>query len=214
MSDSEGTPAHDGEEPEERRRFAWWWLGLILLLLIGVCSLCSDGADEDAGEPAAAPTTATTTLATAPATQPPAATEPPATEPPATLPPGEEWQLEGVWEVTVKVSETSGACVGEENEPAYASEVVVTQVGENTYEVTGLGSPGTEPWEGRVADGRFVFNGQRAEDDGVTTASFTMERSGEGLIGVEDWSWDSEGLGTCPTGRSEVVATYLGPLGS
>ncbi len=205
MSESPTEPV--GDEDRRRRTALWWWLLLLVLLLLLLFSFCRDDSpgqpDSAAATPAptiAAPTTVrATTAGTAGSTA----------APPQQPDLGDG--LEGTWDIEVTVTETSGVCAGEENEPAYVHTVTITRTGDTTFEVTGMGNPG-EAWAGSLAGDQLVFQGERDEDGGVTRALFTMTAHGDGtLTGTEKWSWESTSDGSCPDGVSVAEAVFVGP---
>ena len=128
-----------------------------------------------------------------------------------TLPP--ETAVAGTWVFTVSVTGVSGSvCQGEIGD-VYEREVTISAPGEGLL-IAGLddlNDPDDPEWKGTFEDGKLVFEGTRAEDDGVTTARFEMALSADGstLEGEESWTWDwtSQGdTGTCVDGTSTVTA--------
>ena len=72
--------------------------------------------------------------------------------------------------------------------------------------------PEDPEWTGSFKEGKLVFVGTRAEDDGLTTATFEMALSEDAMqmVGDESWSWDwtsRADVGTCTEGKSTVTAT-------
>ena len=159
---------------------------------------CGPFPDPDPGSlalPAGPATTTTTTTVPATTTVPPTTT---------TLAP----TLAGRWLIVVDVTEADRPCASEVAEPPYERTITVTVDGD-TAEVVGLGD-GDEPWKGTASGDRLVFAGDRAEDDGTTTASFELDydaATGE-LAGIEVWGWSGQGL-SCPNGRSVVTASRI-----
>lgn len=65
---------------------------------------------------------------------------------------------------------------------------------------------------GTFSGDSLKFGGTRAEDDGLTTATFEMNLSEDGTLldGFGAWTWDWTGqgeTGTCTEGASAVTAT-------
>jgi hypothetical protein len=201
----------DEEEKKRRRVLLWFWLAAAILLLILLFVVCSGGGDDE--PQAAAPTTTTTPATTrapavAPAitpapTQPPppaASTRPPApttTEPAATTTEPGPIDVGGVWTFIIDVTETGGACAGEENEPVDPDTVTIQQVGA-VLTVTGLNGE-DPPWGGEIVDHQVTFAGERDEDGGRTIARFilTVDDDATQLTGIEEWTWSGPG-GSCP----------------
>ena len=219
MTEEHLQPEEIEEEPEEERRRRWilWLLLLLLLLLIGVCGVVflGDGEDE---------TAAGTTTTTQPAASTVAETQPPApttstTQPPTTtsttLPPSAA--IVGVWVFTVNVTDVNGSvCQGEIGD-VYERDVTIAAEGDQLVVVglDDLNDPDDPAWTGSFEDGTLVFEGTRAEDDGLTTARFEMTLSADGTSfeGEETWTWDwtSRGeTGTCTEGKSTVTAVKKG----
>lgn len=115
----------------------------------------------------------------------------------------------------VDVTVATGACAGEEEETRDEIEpdlVTIVQEGDSIT-VVGLGYPkDSQVWQGEIDGDRVTFGGVREEDQGVTTASFTMviDFTAGTMSGVEAWTWEGPG-GSCPENESEVTATLLGP---
>ncbi len=116
----------------------------------------------------------------------------------------------------VQVTDVTGSvCQGEVGEK-YHREVTISGP-EDAVVVIGLDDlddPEDPAWNGTFTDGKLVFKGTRAEDDGLTTATFEMALSDDGLTleGDEAWTWDWTGqgqTGTCTEGKSTVVATRV-----
>ena len=204
------------EERDDKRRRRWllWLLLLLLLILIGVCGVVVLSGDD--GEVATETTDqVTSTVGVAPTdamtTQPRPTTELTTT---TTLPP--ETAITGTWIFTVSVTGVSGSvCQGEIGD-VYEREVTISAPGEGLL-IAGLDDlddPGDPEWVGTFEDGQLVFEGTRAEDDGLTTARFemTLAEDGNSLEGEETWTWDwtSRGeTGTCTEGTSTVTATRV-----
>ena len=103
------------------------------------------------------------------------------------------------------MTETRGACAGEEDEPVEADTVTIAQDGDLLV-VTGLN--GTDPpWTGQITGNEVTFAGERDEDGGRTTALFvlTVDDAGSVFGGIEEWSWKGPG-GSCPDSLSDVTA--------
>ena len=210
----------EGDEDKRRRFLIWIILGVLLLILILLLSLCR-GSDDDpvAVAPTAATTaapsaeapTATTIGAAAPAATTTTVAAPTATTPPDTTTTTRAPTIDGVWTMNVDVTVATGACGGEEDEDFTPDIVTIRQDGD-TFTLLGLGFPPQEQlWQGRVDGNLVTFGGERTEDDGTTTASFTMEVDFENLTmtGKEDWTWEGPG-GTCPNSESAVTAFRTG----
>ena len=211
----DGVGAQEDEERRRRRRaIAWWWwlvgglavaaIAVLLLLALGGGNGDDDGtAGGDSVAATATPifsgadaTTAVTTAVSGEA---------------ASAAAGER-DIEGVWEFIVDVTETNGACAGEENEDPGIDNVTIRRVGDNSYTVTGLGTTAEDEWTGRWDGDDFIFNGEREEDGGITVARFVIGFDDSGaLTGAEDWTW-SGSEGTCPDGKSTVEAFFYAPL--
>ena len=73
-------------------------------------------------------------------------------------------------------------------------------------------APSTQQWEGRIDGNVIPFGGIREEDDGTTSAAFTLEVDFEimSMTGKEEWAWEGPG-GTCPDSQSIVTATRREP---
>lgn len=211
------------EEERKKRLFLWLWFAVGLLLLVLLFVVCAgDGEDE----PVALTTTTTTTTTAAPAAAPTPATAPTtasvapiatpapttATPPPAPTPTEPTTTTEagpidvsGEWTFMIDVTETRGACAGEENEPVGQETVTISQDGD-ILTVTGLN--GTDPpWQGQIVDNTVTFQGERDEDGGRTVAFFalTVDDDGTRLTGIEEWTWSGPG-GNCPDSLSTVTA--------
>lgn len=174
-------------------------LGLALGLL-----LCGDDSSE-AAAPTAPVTTPTTdaTTSSEPAETSAGSASDPTTTTLTTEVPGLD--LTGSWMFTITVTNEEGVCDDELGEP-YDSDVIVEQTG-TALSLVGLGDEG-EAWIGAIDGARVVFSGDRGEDGGVTTASFSLEVDplGTTLVGTEEWVWEGPS-GTCPNGLSHVAAT-------
>lgn len=118
---------------------------------------------------------------------------------------GDGSDFEGFWTLTVDVTETSGVCVGEEDEPPSIRETLITQDGaEITATAIWTDESGSVSLTGTRTGNQITFGGSYAEDGGTTSAFYTL-RIGEGTLnGSEVWSWSGPGLG-CPTGLSTVT---------
>ena len=213
MADEAAHVAEDQEEEKKRRRLIIWILfGAAVLILVLLLVLCSS---DD--EPIAAPTTTTTTTTTtaAPTTTAaaPTTTAPPTTTttaPPETTTTTAVLMVDGVWSFTVDVTVATRGCRGEENEKPYHRTVTIITDGEK-FTAVGLGNPRDEQvWEGEIEDNVIMFGGSRREDDGVTTALFTMtiDEQFETMTGIEEWTWKGPG-GPCDDSLSEVTAARL-----
>ena len=201
------------QEEDRRRRWILWLLLLLLLLLLGVCFVVvSSGDGEDSASDStetAAPTTDPPPETAAPTTQPPATTSTSTTT--TTLPP--EAAVIGTWVFEVHVTGVDGSvCQGEIGD-IYEREVTISGTGDSMVVVglDNLNDPDDPPWVGTFEDGQLTVEGSRAEDDGVTNATFIMMLSEDGtsLEGEEAWTWDwtSQGqTGTCVNGTSTVTA--------
>ena len=205
----------EGDDRRRRRLIIVILIVLAVVLLLLLLSICANGEDEAAPETtttssstvAAAPTTTTTAAPTTTTT-----TSPPTTTTAAvtttTVPP----TIEGVWSVTVDVTLATRVCRGEEKEKPYHRVVTITLDGDR-FTAVGLGNPRDEQvWEGMIEGDVITFGGSRREDDGVTTAMFTMTVDPQRMtmIGREDWTWKGPG-GSCPGSESEVTAARLSP---
>ena len=211
------------DDERRRRRLLWVWFGLALVILMLLFVVCTSGNDisEPAALPAATTTTATaiglpaptspaperdsvTTGAPTPVTTrapPPVATEAP---PPPTTEAG-PIDVSGVWTFVIDVTETRGACAGEEDEPVDPDTVTIEQDGD-VLTVTGLNG-NDPPWSGQITGNQVTFAGERDEDDGRTTALFvlTVDDAGTVFGGIEEWTWSGPG-GSCPDSLSDVTA--------
>ncbi len=201
----EGPPE---EEDEERRRalLLWWFFAAIVLIIVIVFVVISGG-DDDAG-PAGGNTSAVPTTEAAPTTTTAAPAASTTTIATTTT---EKPTIDGVWTMTVDVSVATGACRGEEEEEAVPDTVTVRQDGDS-FTILGLGFPEDEQlWHGEVDGTAVTFSGERVEDDGTTTASFTLEVDFENqtMSGVEHWTWEGPG-GSCPDSESVVTAVRVG----
>jgi len=217
MTSDGGVSAPEPEEEKKRRRrpIAWWWWavggGALIAAILVVVMLTGDDAD-DAGDPnerVQAPTPgATTTSGGSTATEAPTASDSGGT---SSNGDADAPDIEGVWEFIVNVTETSGVCAGEEDEPAGIDNVTIRRLDDGTYSVSGLGTTPASAWTGRWDGDQFVFNGEREEDGGTTVAEFFITFNDGMLRGTEDWSW-SDADGDCPTGKSDVEAFFYAPL--
>lgn len=126
--------------------------------------------------------------------------------------------LNGAWSVTVDVTQANGVCEGEENDavvPFAVDMLVVDPNGDGTYDVSVTGDFGDVGGGGTISGtvngvpevgDEIVLSGDIAEDGGITSSTYTLTvASATRLTGFEDWSWTGTG-GTCPDGRSTVVA--------
>ncbi len=119
----------------------------------------------------------------------------------------------GTWVFTVNVTAVNGSVCQEEIGQTYHREVQITGT-HGALVVTGfdnLDDPSDPAWSGSFSNGRLVFSGARAEDDGVTNATFTMDLADDEstLEGSESWTWDWTSQGetdTCVDGQSVVSA--------
>jgi hypothetical protein len=118
---------------------------------------------------------------------------------------GDGSDFEGFWTLTVDVTETSGVCVGEEDDPPSVREALITQEGAAiTATAIWTDESGSVSLTGTRTGDQITFGGSYAEDGGTTSALYTL-RIGEGTLnGTEVWSWTGTG-GTCPTGLSTVT---------
>jgi len=207
MANFSETPEPNPEERKRRRGLAWWWFALAALAVGAIAFVLLSGGGDDDGQPADASSADSTAAATSAASVSEATSEPIATSDAGVSP-----TIEGIWEFIVNVTDASGACEGEEAEEPSVDNVSIRRRDDGGYAVTGLGSTPDDEWQGGWDGDRFVFHGERDEDDGVTVAEFTMAFDETGaLVGVEEWTW-SDNDGDCPDGRSEVEAYYDGPL--
>ena len=113
--------------------------------------------------------------------------------------------VSGVWTFVIDVTETRGACAGEEDEPVDPDTVTIEQDGD-VLTVTGLNG-NDPPWSGQITGNQVTFAGERDEDDGRTTALFvlTVDDAGTVFGGIEEWTWSGPG-GSCPDSLSDVTA--------
>lgn len=153
---------------------------------------------------APASTTSPTATATATAIPSPEPTETPsatATAPPTEIPS----VLSGAWTLTVKVTKTSGVCVGEENDPAFEETIEIVQTG-GAVVVTGGSDAIKEPWTGTFDGTTLIIVGERKSGSGITKLTYTLDYNPiiDTLLGAESWSW-SGGSGTCPNGLSSIT---------
>jgi len=206
MVDQIPSDVPEEEDKKKRRRLIFWlFFGatvVIVVLLFGV--LRRDGnVDALATTTSAVAQTTSTTTASEPITN---TTQLPATT--TTVPP----TVDGVWAVAVDVTVATGTCAGEEADEFDADQVTIRQDG-STLTIVGLGFPkDTQEWEGKIEGNVISFGGTRTEDDGVTSAVFTMEVDFETMTmtGKETWTWEGPG-GTCPNSESIVTATRTEP---
>jgi hypothetical protein len=214
FNDTPEPPPPPPPPPEERKRrrraiARWWFAGAGLAVVLIAVLLLGGGDDDDGGAPTDAdaspdPTAGATTASAATGGTSEAAATSDAEVPPA---------IEGIWEFIVDVTEAHGVCEGEDAEEPSIDNVTIRRVDDGAYVVTGLGSGPDDEWEGGWDGDRFVFHGDRDEDDGVTVAEFSMAFDESGaLTGVEQWTW-SDDDSECPDGRSDVEAYFNGPLG-
>ena len=111
------------------------------------------------------------------------------------------------WDFRIDVTETSGACLGEEDEPIAERVVTIQDLGDRRVLVTGLGDE-FDTWEGTLQEGTIVLRGQKAEDGGTTTSGYVLRVVDDRTIeGEERWSFEAPGGIRCPTGVSVVTAT-------
>lgn len=199
------------EEEDDRRRglIFWWWIffAMVLLIVIVVLAFLTGGGDDDGGDElvdVATPTAAPTTVAIP-------STSVTTSSPAETTTSADPQTIDGVWTMNVDVTVATGACSGEEDEKVTPDTVTVRQDGD-TFTIVGLGFPKDEQvWHGRIDGNLITFAGERIEDDGKTTLSFTLEVDFETstMTGHEDWNWEGAG-GTCAESESSVTATRVG----
>ncbi len=217
MANEGGTPAPGSEDEEERKRrrrpIAWWWWvaggGGVLVVVLAL--LLSVGGDDDADDPdgrVQAPTAESTAAPGGSTATPAAAATQPSGDAAASDGPPD---IEGVWEFIVDVTETSGVCAGEEDEPPGIENVTIRRQPDGTYAVTGLEGEAGIPWRGGWDRNEFIINGEREEDGGTTVAEFTLTFEDGAFRGTERWGW-SGAEGECPSGRSEVEGFFYAPL--
>ena len=227
MVDDGATPNPDPEDEERRRRrrpIAWWWwaggAGLAVLILAAIAFSVAGGGDgADGDDRAFAPAAngsqqSSGGSAAATSTAAPAGTAAgrDGGDSGASAGDGERPSIEGIWEFIVDVTEANGACAGEEDEPLSIDSVTIRRLPGGNYSVSGLGTNPDDAWNGDWQGDQFVFNGERAEDDGLTTATFFMRfEDGGALRGSEEWIWDSRD-GSCSDGKSSVEAFFFAPL--
>lgn len=120
--------------------------------------------------------------------------------------------LGGQWNLTVDVTEASGVCSGDENDPPSTHVVTLTQVGSD-ISLSGIqGEPGNVlagyiyPYG--VDDMTIRLDGTVEEDGGVTDMLYNLDiLTSTSLRGLETWSWD--GPWEDCAGRSELDMTRL-----
>lgn len=206
MVDQIPSDVPEEEDKKKRRRLIFWLFfgGTIVIVVLMFGLLRRDGNVETLATTtsAAAQTTSTTTASEliTNTTQLTATT--------TTLP----LTVDGVWAIAVDVTVATGACAGEESGEFDADQVKIRQDG-STLTIVGLGFPkDTQEWEGKIEANVISFGGTRKEDDGVTSAAFTMEVdfATMTMTGKEEWTWEGPG-GTCPNSESIVTATRTEP---
>lgn len=113
--------------------------------------------------------------------------------------------ISGEWTFLIDVTETRGACAGEEHDRVDPETVTIQQEGD-LLTVTGLNG-NDPPWTGQLVDNMVTFSGERNEDGGRTAAKFilSVDDAASRLTGIEEWTWSGPG-GSCPDGLSEVSA--------
>lgn len=215
--------ASAGEEDRERNRrlLLWLWLLLAIVILIVLFAVCAGGEDDVALPASPATTTTVAVPVSTPApTEAPQSSATPEPAPEVTAAPQATTtssapaptttevpllDISGIWTFFVDVTETGGACAGEQNEPVAAEPVTIVQDGD-VLTVTGLNG-NDPPWQGRIEENLVTFSGERNEDDGRTVASFVLTVSDDGkqLSGIEEWTWSGPG-GSCNDSLSEVSA--------
>jgi len=99
---------------------------------------------------------------------------------------------------------TTGACAGESGDSG-VHEATIVQDG-TKLTVFGFGTTPNDSWPGNLNGTTVTFNGTRGEDNGTTTASFTLELNPETwtMVGNEAWTWVGPG-GSCPGSASDVT---------
>ena len=109
--------------------------------------------------------------------------------------------IAGEWDFLVTVTRF---CV---TEPPWTARVKITQ-DESVLTLDGLGGPNV--WDGTFDGSTASFGGDRPEDGGITSATWTLTLSPDGQVleGIELWSWNGPG-GPCLNGEAVVTATRV-----
>jgi len=113
----------------------------------------------------------------------------------------------------VDVTVATGACAGEGEDNDIEPDLVTIAQEGDSITVIELGYPkDTQVWHGAVDGATVTFGGVREEDQGMTTASFTMvvDFAAGTMTGVETWTWEGPG-GSCPESESKVTASLPKP---
>lgn len=191
--------------------------GLVAGLGIGAAAFGGGSACEVCAEPpsqaetGALPGTVTSTAATP---DPTAVRDDPSGSATTSTTIQKDSDASGTWIFAVNVIAVTGLVCQKEIGDVYEREVTISGP-DDALVVVGLDDltdPDDPAWTGTFSGSKLVFGGTRAEDDGLTTATFEMTLSGDGslLEGFEAWTWDwtSQGeTGTCTDGASTVTAT-------
>ena len=117
--------------------------------------------------------------------------------------------ISGRWDIVVVNTITTGACAGESGDSGVHN-ATIAQDG-TTLTVFGFGTTSRNSWPGMLDGTTVTFNGTRAEDNGTTTASFTLEVDPVTwtMVGAEAWTWVGPG-GSCPGSASDVTGERVG----
>lgn len=196
------------DEDKRRKRLLFLFLFLLLVVVFVVVFFVASSGDE----PVAATTSTQPTAPAATTTSDPQTTT---TTLAASTTTTAAPTVSGVWDMTVDVTVAMGACSGKEGHPDDEIEPDIVTIDQDggSISVLGLGYPkDTQVWEGTIEGNTVTFGGTREEDDGITTALFTMtvDYVAGTMSGIENWTWEGPG-GTCPGSESEVTASLSGP---
>ena len=117
--------------------------------------------------------------------------------------------LSGNWTITVVNTITTGACSGESGS-GFVHDATIDQTG-STFTISGFGTTSSDLWQGNLNGTTVTFSGDRSEDGGTTTATFTLEVDPAAftVTGREDWNWTGPD-GSCPGSASDVTGTKVG----
>ena len=112
--------------------------------------------------------------------------------------------VSGRWDILVVNTITTGACAGESGDSGVHKATIVQNGPKLT--VFGFGTTQNDSWPGNLDGTTVTFNGTRGEDNGTTTASFTLEVNPETwtMVGNEAWTWVGPGR-SCPGSASDVT---------
>ncbi len=112
----------------------------------------------------------------------------------------------GTWTFIVDVTTETGACTGEEDDPAGSAQVALVQSGTMVQATSEFFSDGgSHTFTGTRSGDQITVAGSYQEEGALLEATYTLTVAPDenSMTGTEEWDWNSQ----CPGSVSDVTAT-------